>query len=45
MAMVAPSEFVGAEGMRPTEPVISVARVEQFQDCSLRLAPYRGACG
>jgi len=37
--MVAPSELVGAEGARPTEPVISVPLVEQFQDCSLRLAP------
>jgi len=48
MAMVAPSELVGAEGVRLTEPVISVPRVEQLQGCSLRLAPlweYRGGCG
>jgi len=36
MAMGAPSELVGAEGVRPTEPVISVPRAEQLQDCSLR---------
>jgi len=48
MAMVGPSELFGAEGVRPTEPVISVPRVEQFQDYSLRLTPeweYRGGCG
>jgi len=48
MAMGAPSELVGAEGVRPTEPVISVPRAEQLQDCSLRSAllwEYRGGCG
>jgi len=28
MTIVAPYKLVGAEGVRPTEPVISISRVE-----------------